>query len=128
VEISYSANFVRECQALPSEKVGEFVGIEFLFLLGLNLVVGEVVEAEFKLSDKTALEPIASPFAFHRLERRALLLALLPKIHADGRIHSLIEVGTLEKSTILIIDMKHNRLKFHSFRLVLQQLHNLVVV
>ena len=104
------------------------IGIEFLFLLGLYLVVREVVEAEFKLNDKTALEPITSPFSFHRLERRPLFLALLPKIHADGRIHSLIEVWTLEKTTVLIIDMKHNRLKFHSFRLVLQQLHNLVVV
>ena len=82
----------------------------------------------FKLDDKSPLESVASPFAGDGVERRPFLLALLPEVHADGRVHLFVEVGAFEESTVLIIDMLHNRLKFHSLRLVLQQLHNLVVV
>ena len=104
------------------------LNLKFLFLLGLDLVVGEVVEAKFKLDDKSPLESVASPFAGDGVERRPFLLALLLEVHADGRVHLFVEVGAFEESTVLIIDMLHNRLKFHSLRLVLQQLHNLVVV
>lgn len=119
---------MREYQTSPSEKVGKLLNLKFLFLLGLDLIVGEVVEAEFKLDDKSPLESVASPFAGDGVERRPFLLALLPEVHADGRVHLFVEVGAFEESTVLIIDMLHNRLKFHSLRLVLQQLHNLVVV
>ena len=116
-------------QRSPSEKVGELIHLKLLFLLaGLDLIVGEIVETQLKLDDESFFQPVAPPLAGYRLEGRPAFLALLPKIHADGSVHLLVEVGTLEESTVLVIDMQHNGLKFHSFRLVLQQLHNLVVV
>ena len=54
---------MRENQTSPSEKVGKLLNLKFLFLLGLDLIVGEVVEAKFKLDDKSPLESVASPFA-----------------------------------------------------------------